>query len=101
MKDWLSRKVRLVKSTLDQERDVSRASVELRRADAGIYVGTAESSGPGLEVFRAGAQAAAQAVQQAAETKDASVEVQSLELVKAVGTTLVIVQVATRLEGKT
>ena len=101
MKDWLSRKVRFVKATLDDRGDGSKARVELERPGSGPYVGTADASGDELDVLRAGAQAAAQAVQQAADSEDARVEVRDLELVKAVGQTVVIVSVEASLKGET
>ncbi|MBI4499530.1 MAG: hypothetical protein HY700_00045 [Gemmatimonadetes bacterium] len=94
MKDWLSRKVRFVKATLHRDEARSRASVELERPGSGSYIGTADGPASDLDDFRAGAQAAAQAVQQAADSEDARVEVRGLELIKAVGETVVIVSVS-------
>ena len=101
MKDWLSRKVRFIKASLVEKGGRSQAQVELERPGSGAYVGSADVSGDELDVLRAGAQAAAQAVQQAADSEDARVEIRDLELVKAVGQTVVIVSVDASLKGET
>ena len=100
MKDWLSRKVRFVKATLQKSDTGSQARVELERPGSGSYVGIAEGAGSELDAFRAGAHAAAQAVQQVADSADARVEVRDLELIKAVGETVVIVSVTATLKGE-
>jgi hypothetical protein len=97
MKDWRSRNVRFKTATVLPDGNVC---VELERPGAGTYVGMGESTEPGLEVFRAGADAAAQAVAHAADSPDASVEVKDLEVVRAVGETLVVVAVSARLKSE-
>lgn len=100
MKDWLSRKVRLVKATLTRSDKRVQARVELQRPGAGTYVGTADGSESVLDTLRAGAEAAAQAVQQAADTPEASVEIRDLEVVKVREGDVVIVSVLVRLRGE-
>ena len=97
MKD---RKVRFVKATVETSSDSCHARVELERTGAGTYVGTSGAT-TGLDAFRAGAQAAALAVEQVADSDDAHVEVCDLEVVKLFGDTLVIVSVLARLKDET
>ncbi len=98
-RDPLARKVRFVKATVETGDQGCQARVELERPGAATYVGMADGPGAGLEIFRAGARAAAQAVQQTAGTEDARVELQDLDVVDVVGERLVIVLVRASLRG--
>jgi hypothetical protein len=100
MKDWMSRKVRFVKATTEQEGDRTKASVELTRPDTGSFVGRAERPSVGSDILRAGAQAAAEAVRQASGRDDAEVTVQEVEKVKVFGAEVVIVMVAAKIRGE-
>ena len=100
MKDWQSRKVRFVKATLKKGDALVHARVELERPGSGTYVGTAEGAEATLDVLRTSAQAAAQAVQHAADTEEASVEIRDLEIVKARGGDVALVSVLVRLRGE-
>ena len=100
MKDWLTRKVRFVGATVNKSDKGVQARVELQRVGAGTYVGTADGAEATEDALRAGAEAAAQAVQQAADTEEASVEIRDLEVVKTRGGEVVIVSVLARLRGE-
>jgi len=100
MKEWLSRKVRFVKATVKQGDERVQARVELERPGTGTFVGTSEGAEAILDILRTGAEAAAQAVQQAADTEEASVEIRDLEIVKVHGADVVIVSVLVRLRGE-
>lgn len=99
MKNWVSRKVRFVKATLEQAAGMARAEVELQRPDSQSYVGRAERPSQGMDILHAGAQAAAQAVQQAAESDDASVQVRDLAVVNLWGEDIVVVSVSAHVKG--
>ena len=100
MKEWLSRKVRFVNATLKQGDERVQARVELERPGSGTFVGIAEGTEATLDLLRSGAEAAAQAIQQAADTDEASVEIRDLEIVKVHGADVVIVSVLVRLRGE-
>jgi hypothetical protein len=100
MKDWLSRRVRFVKSTSDDDTKQRRASVELERAESGIYVGKVERPSLEMDAYRAGALAAADAVRQAAGVEDAEVALTDLSVVNVFGKNVVIVEVRAKVRGQ-
>src|SRR5207244_2848841 len=95
-----SRKVRFVKATSESQPENNETRVVLERTGTGTFVGTAAAGGSDREVFLAGARAAAQAVEQAAGGGGASVTVENLEVVKAVGHEVVIVAVVASYKGE-
>jgi len=95
------RKVRFVKATSAPQPENPETQVVLERSGTGTFVGTAAAGGSDRDVFMAGAQAAAQAVERAAGGGGASVTVEALEVVKAVGHSVVIVSVLASYKGET
>ena len=95
------RTVRFVSAKVDVTDKVSHARVELERVGKGKYVGTGESQGDGLDDYLSGAHAAARAVEQAADNKEARVDVIALDVVHVVRQTLVIVSVSASFKGVT
>ncbi len=100
MKDWLSRKVRFVKATADDDAQQRRVRVELERPEAGTYVGTADVPATDTDAFRAGALAAAEAVRQAAGIPNAVVELRNLSVVNVFGKDVVVVEVFADVRGQ-
>jgi hypothetical protein len=100
MKNWVSRKVRFVKATIETEGGVVRAEVELKRPDAQSYVGKAERPSAGVNVLLAGAQAAAEAVRHVADDEDAAVDVRDIAVVNLWGQDIVVVSVSARFRGR-
>lgn len=78
----------------------TRCESRNRRPGSGTFVGIAEGTEAILDLLRSGAEAAAQAIQQAADTDEASVEIRDLEIVKVHGADVVIVSVLVRLRGE-
>ncbi len=101
MKDWLSRKVRFVKASLDEKADVTRASVELERGGAERFVGRVERPSEGVNILQAGAQAAAEAVQQAVGIEGAVISVQDVTKTLVFGEPVVVVSVSATVRNET
>ena len=103
MKGWIPRRIRFVRSASEQDAGVRRISVELMRPDESSYVGSAEgpSSDSDLDLSRAGAEAAAQAVVSAVGAKGAEVRVEALERVSLFGRDIVVVSVVATYRGQT
>jgi hypothetical protein len=102
MKGWLPRRIRFVKSASEQGADGRRVSVELLRPDERRYVGQAEGpdTDSDLDLTRAGAEAAAQAVVSAAGVDGTEVKVEALERVNMFGRDIVIVSVVATYRGQ-
>lgn len=101
MKGWLPRRIRFVKSATEQEGQVRRVSVELRRPDEATYVGKAERPAEEADLLRAGAEAAADAVVNAASAADAQVKVEDIERVHLFGRDIIVVCVSASYRGQT
>lgn len=103
MKGWIPRRIRFVKSASEQEAGVRRVSVELLRPDEASYVGRAERpfSDSDLDLSRAGAEAAAEAVVSASGAEGTEVKVEALERVSLFGRDIVIVSVMATYRGQT
>ena len=101
MKQWLARRIRFLKSSAEHHGDLHRVSVELLRPDEGTYVGWSESPSSDVDLLRAGAEAAAEAVVNAAGAGDAQVTVENIERVKVFGRDVVVVLVSARYKGQT
>ncbi len=101
MTGWLPRRIRFVRSATEQDAGVRRVSVELLRPDEGSYVGKAERPSAELDLLRAGAEAAAAAVVNAAGTDDAEVKVEDIERVKMFGRDIVVASVSATYRGQT
>ena len=101
MTGWLPRRIRFVKSTTEHDAGVRRVSVELRRPDEGSYVGKAERPSAEADLLRAGAEAAAAAVANAAGAGDAQVKVEDIERVKMFGRDIVVASVSATYRGQT
>jgi len=101
MKGWLPRRIRFVKSNTEQDAGVRRVSVELLRPDEGNYVGRAERPSGEVDLLRAGAEAAAAAVVNAAGGGDAEVKVEDIERVKMFGRDIVVASVSATYRGQT
>jgi hypothetical protein len=101
MTDWQSRKVRFVGATVDDDNQVVRASVELRRPSEGRYIGRAERPSRETNLLWAGAQAAAEAVARAAGEEPAAVSVQNVARMDVFGADAIVVAVTARVRGET
>ena len=100
MKGWLPRRIRFVKSATKDEGRVKRVSVELLRPQEGSYVGRTERPSGETDLLRAGAEAAADAVVNAAGGDDAQVRVEDIERVRMFGRDIVVVSVSARYRGQ-
>lgn len=101
MKGWISRRVRFLKATSEKGAEVCRVSVELKRPDE-AYVGRSERPcSADLDMSRAGAEAAAEAIVKASGVKDAQVTVEDIERVNMFGRDIIIVSVSATHRGQT
>lgn len=100
MKGWIPRRIRFVKSSTHEAGRVRRVSVELLRPEEATYVGKAERPMSEADLLRAGAEAAADAVVNAAGDADAEVRVDDIERVRLFGRALVVVSVSATYKGQ-
>jgi hypothetical protein len=102
VKGWIPRRIRFVKSASEEVAGVRRVSVELLRPHEGSYVGRAErpSSDVDIDLIRAAAEAAADAVVSASAVEGTTVTVEALERVNMFGRDIVIVSVTAMFRGQ-
>lgn len=95
------RKVKFVRASLETlAPNQCLAKVELERAEAGTFVGTATGGCPDVEGLRASAQATADALMQAVGEQHL-IEVHDVEVFDAFGKQAVLVHVAAQLQDRT
>lgn len=95
------RKIKFVRASLETlAPDQCLAKVELERAEAGTFVGTATGGSPHIERLRASARATADALMQAMGEKHV-LEVHGVELFDAFGKAAVLVHVAAQVRDRT
>ncbi|MBI2537939.1 MAG: hypothetical protein HYW06_13460 [Gemmatimonadetes bacterium] len=101
MSNLAARRVKFVRASLEQLSPTQcLAKVELARAEAGNYVGTATGGCPDVEGLKASAQAAVDALMQAVG-KEHLIEVHDVEVFDAFGQSAVLVHLAAQLQDRT
>ncbi len=95
------RKIKFVRASLETlAPNQCLAKVELERAEAGTFVGTATGGCPDLDGLRASARATADALMQAVGEEHV-IEVHDVEVFDAFGQSAVLVHVAAQLHDRT